>query len=256
MPDDEPMAAVQGDEGAILLIVLFVTTVLAVVIGVVLTNVEVNLRNSTVAQSIDNKTDAADGGVEYVIQRLREDPNACGDPNLSPWQQNNTTVTVSCAPTSAPFGSGWAVITTDPGTSSLSTGAGTGVVVNGPTYVAGGIDLASDLTVRFGPLVQAKTPCPQKTGSGNVVSTTSVCTTIPVTGGQPALPCIDVASCPAATLYNLAPRGPDPSYTLASGGGCSIFLGSTRRSQPSAAQLLRQRNLLLRERRLHRCPRD
>src|SRR5678815_1616797 len=95
MAHDEPMAAVQGDAGAILLIVLFVTTVLAVLIGVGLTNVEVNLRNTTVAQNLADKTYAADGGVEYVIQRLRQDPATCTDPNLTPWQQNDTTTLVS-----------------------------------------------------------------------------------------------------------------------------------------------------------------
>jgi hypothetical protein len=234
MPHDEPMADVQGDGGAILLIVLFVTTVLAVIIGVVLTNVEVNLRNSTVAQSIADKTFAADGGVEYVIQRLREDPAACTAPNLSPWQQNNTSVTVSCAPVAGvtSFGSGSAIITTDVGPSSLSTAGPFGININGPTYVAGGLNLARDLNVREGPIVQAKTPCLQNSGPGNVLSPTPpVCTTVPITGGQPALPCL--AACAPGTQFTLADRGPDPSYTTASGGGCSIFLPGKYTAAPN-----------------------
>jgi hypothetical protein len=217
MRHDEPMAVLKGDEGAILLIVLFVTTVLAIIIGVVLTNVEVNLRNTGVAQNIANKTYAADGGVEYVIQRLREDPTSCGDPNLSPWQQNNVTVTVSCTPVAGPasFGSGWAVITTD-----ISTSGSFPPDIHGPAYVAGGLSLAQDLIVGGGPVIQAN-PC-SKTGSGNVLPATSfVCTAVPLTGAQPQLPCL--ASCAPGTLYDLPSRGPDPSYITASG-TCSIFL--------------------------------
>jgi hypothetical protein len=234
VPQDDPVALARGDSGAILLIVLFVTTVLAVVIGVVLTSVEVNLRNSTVAQNVENKTYAADGGVEYVIQRLRQDPAACSDPALGPWQQNNVTVTLTCASLSGSttFGSGWAAVTTSTGTSSLLTTPGNGIGINGPTFVAGGLDLRSDLTVRKGPLVQASTPCPKKTGAGQLFAS-SECATAAVPAGVAALPCIDNGTCSAGTLYNLAPRGPDPSYTIGSGPAeCRIFLPGNYAAAP------------------------
>jgi hypothetical protein len=52
MHHDESVSVAHGDEGAILLIVLFVTLTLAVLLGVVLTNAEVNLRNSTVTRNL------------------------------------------------------------------------------------------------------------------------------------------------------------------------------------------------------------
>ncbi len=221
MRHDESVAVARGDEGTILLIVLFVTTVLAVLIGVVLTNVEVNLRNTTVAENLADKTYAADGGVEYVVQRLRQDPNSCSDPNLGPWVLNSTSVTLSCTPvTSAtPTNSGWAVVTTAAGSASLSTRVDPSfhsVKIKGPTYVSGGLNLASDLTVENGPLLQAN-PCPVKTGTLNGAIT---CTNMPVPVGKPALPCL--ASCGSAPQYSFVDRAPTASYTT--GSGCSVFL--------------------------------
>lgn len=210
MADDDDVR-MGGDQGAILLIVLFVTTALALIIGVVLTNVDVNLHNSQVAQSLDDRTYAADGGVEYVIQRLRQDSNVCDDPSLGPWQQSGVHVDVSCQGLNgaAPFDAGWAAVT-----QTLNTQSGDPVIISGSAYVGDTVTLAAPLSVENGVLFQHEPPCPQPLPGFD-----PTCTTSPLGQAVPALPC--TTACAPGQQFTFVDRLPDPRYVV---DGCAIFL--------------------------------
>jgi hypothetical protein len=222
------MATSTDDEGAVLVFVLIAVLALSVIIGATLTNADVNLTNTTVTKSIRDKTYAADGGVEWAIQRFRQDSSLCPNPS-SPWSGSTTlngiAVNVTCAVTSGVASSvaSWAIITTDTGALSLSTQSGGNAlkVVNGPTYVAGGLTLQADLQVSGATLLEASPPCsgvPQPQGH-LVGGTQSACTTLPVPTVSTTLPCLQ--SCSAGQQFTMPARGPGATYTL---GTCSVFL--------------------------------
>jgi hypothetical protein len=215
------MGTGHGDEGAVLLLVLVVTTVLAVVIGVLLSAVEVNLRNTSVAVNIDDKTYAADGGVEYAIQMLRQDATVCAGPTSPPWSLTvkNIGVDVTCATTAgiATAPSNWAAVVGDQLSTPFSAPT---ALVAGSTYVGATLKLQSDLDVTAGGNVPE---------AGLLLNRPSPCASLPHVVGAPNLLCATLQPTPVVNVkmpdVTLVDRGHVPTYLVgAAGDTCGIFL--------------------------------
>ncbi len=203
---------------------------LSLIVGVIMTQVEVNANNSVAIAELRDKTFAADGGIEYTIQKMRQDSSICSSVTAAGWSDtvtlNGHSVDVSCDVRSgfATALSTWAAVATSPtGEFETQGGASTPKLINGPSYAVGDLELGADIEVTNGALLQASPPCsgtPTWTGGGTAEpGTIIVCTALPHPSIITTLPCL--ASCGAATPFNMVDRGPDPAYEI---GTCRIFL--------------------------------
>ena len=149
----------QGEQGAILVIVLLFMIAVAVLVGSLLTATTTG-EEATSAQNLGHAdVYAVDGGIEYGLEQLRG-PNGAtwctnsppSSPVTVPAPVNGATVTLSCHPATSDFNkiSNWALVSLDPAAfNGLQTqsGASSPLEVLGPTFVEGGMNLKSQLQV-------------------------------------------------------------------------------------------------------------
>src|SRR4051812_8284605 len=122
----------RGDQGASLVIVLAFLAVFGVLVVLLLGQTTTSFGRTLVSRTYNEKSFAADAGVDAAITRLRADDTLCPKAGatgaLTPLSVNSKTVTVTCrtiSGSSAGAG-GYALITTDPGGSSFDTQSGGG----------------------------------------------------------------------------------------------------------------------------------
>lgn len=159
----------RGEQGYALVVALVFLAVFGILSGILLQYAQTNLKGTFVARAADAKLFGADGGIEYGIHMLRNDPSLCPDiaagvMTIGSLTVNGRTVTVQCQTTegtSLVGGSRYAVITTSAGAGSLATQNGIGESIDGgPVYVAGAFGLAKPLTVTGGDVLQHSASCP------------------------------------------------------------------------------------------------
>jgi hypothetical protein len=93
-----------GEDGQILVLVLAALVALGLLAGALTGLATPSFTHATVVRTLNDTVSAADSGIEYAMQFIRDDPAQCvaqapGDPPLSmPTQTfNNRTVKVTCA---------------------------------------------------------------------------------------------------------------------------------------------------------------
>lgn len=180
-----PMRRVRrgDDEGVVLLFVLAFVLVIAVIVGALLNQSYVNFRAARVAADVDRRIYAANGGIDWGIQQLRDGIAVGGTPacvnagqgvqtlTVDPLVLNERTVTVTCSVTAGAVAppDGWAVFV---------TAAGGGITtwpsevnqktVEGAVYNAGAFSFgpATTLRVHNGRTVQVQPACSGTPPSG------------------------------------------------------------------------------------------
>jgi hypothetical protein len=135
----------KGDAGQVLVLVLLFMIVFGLILGALLSNAAVNLRNTSTVRNQESKVYAADAGLDWAIQTIRNTKTACPGPASDPVSLgtpsfNGEAATVTCAVTSnstTTGAAGYALITTDPSADSLQTTGAATPAINGPVYAAG-----------------------------------------------------------------------------------------------------------------------
>ena len=164
----------EREDGAVLALVLVFLTVTAVLLGVTLGLVAVNLKTTSVVQSRTDRSYTTDAAVEQAIQRIVADPTICislNPENLPSQTLNDRTATSTCKVTPGGFpvgGNGWAAIITG----NLHKQSGGKSNVNGPVYVRGTITGQGGEIIDDGGSVyqySAATPCPLTAPSASVL---------------------------------------------------------------------------------------
>src|SRR5579859_7780161 len=90
----------RSEEGSALILVLVLLTILSLALGAIFANAGANLAMSSVVTGRNNKVYAADGGVEYAIQRLRASSSLCeASGPIGSTSINGLAVSVNCSPT-------------------------------------------------------------------------------------------------------------------------------------------------------------
>jgi hypothetical protein len=108
-----------NEDGVVLIMALVFTIVFALILGALFTNASANLRNTTTVRNNEDKAYAADGGIDWGLQQVRNNDTLCpntlvGTKTLeNPPSIGGLTPTVTCQVISGSvsgFG-GWAVVT-------------------------------------------------------------------------------------------------------------------------------------------------
>lgn len=183
---------VTEDTGAILLMVLLFMVGVALIIGSLLT-VTSTAEIATSAHNTAHADDyAIDGGMEYGIDEIRNpsNPNWCTGVTSATILLNGSPVNITCHATSGSITriSNWALATYDPGGMSLSTqsGARSPIQVLGPTYIAGGMKLQSQIEIDARCSTNGfPTGCTGPDGKGNIYQHAPDCTTATATSLNP-----------------------------------------------------------------------
>lgn len=167
-----------GDErGAALLIALGFLSLFGLFIATLLAQTEVNLKATGVTRAVNDRSYAADGGLEWGIEALRTSDANCAD--VAAGEQvlagtpdiNGRTVTVTCralaGSAASPAAGPWSVVTTSGAADSFSVvgGAAAPVGINGgDVYVTGDMALAGTVAVTGGDVAAATAGCTQPPG--------------------------------------------------------------------------------------------
>lgn len=152
---------VGGDDGATLVLVLAFLAIFGLLISALLSQTDTSLKRTLTTRQLDQKVYAADAGIDAGIVALRNDPTLCSGPGrtgtLPSPSVNGHATTVSCTGLSgSSLGArGYALITTDPTTSSLTTQSGGTKKVEGSVY-ASGLSDSVDLAVDKGDVLEAR----------------------------------------------------------------------------------------------------
>jgi hypothetical protein len=228
-------AEYQTDEGSVLVMVIVFVTVVSLVSLALLAQTTANLRYTVFERQNKKQVYAANAGVDYGIQKLREDSGVCGPaqstvpPANVPFAVNGRTPTWACSETpngssGGAFGSGWAVYLT--GLNLGSSGAAIKIlgktmhVINGPVYndhddASGNINQVwsisqnAGLTVQNGFVTQYWPTCPLPGTIDYLVTNTVNCTTthIAVPAAREAL----AASAPSGSASTNPVATTDPN---------------------------------------------
>lgn len=167
---DAPAGA-PADEGVALLLVLVFVLVIAVLVGALLNQSFTTFKSAKVAADIENRVFAANGGVDWGIQQVRDGVPLAGAPACTspaqgtqsltgtPLAINGRTVTVTCEVTSAvdPTAGDWAAFVTQPAGGIATWHAGVDEkAISGAVYNAGSFAFndGSALRVHNGNVVQ------------------------------------------------------------------------------------------------------
>jgi hypothetical protein len=221
------------DSGATLIIVLAFLAVFGLLIGVMLSATNTNMKRTLVTRSFDQKVYAADGGIDAAIVALRTNSTLCptsgSTATLPDMTINQHVVSVTCKTVqgSALGANGYAVITTDPTTSSFTTSGGGLKKIGGPVFASGFSD-AIDATIDDGDTYEHKSgsTCSSDADqpSNLIVRPTPPfeyhCTNQTWTSVDPA-PSLGTPP----TLHPL--RTPDRVMNLGGGAACNIFRPGT-----------------------------
>lgn len=129
-----PGRRAHGERGATLMLALAFLLLFSVVVAAVLVQTQTGLKTTSAVTSHDDKLYAADGGIDYGIQKVRTTASLC--PDVASGQQsvgtidlNGRTVTVTCKTLSGDNGaggsvfgpSGWTTVATGYGTAAWSS---------------------------------------------------------------------------------------------------------------------------------------
>ncbi len=140
------------DEGQVLVVVLLFMIVFSLILAALLTNASANLANTVGVRTQEKAVYAADSGIDWGLQTLRNTNTICVDPTTAPlgtpqvigtpsFNGQTTTVTCEVLSGSASGANGWAVITTDPDPQSFRTPPPASdnftKTINGPVFAAG-----------------------------------------------------------------------------------------------------------------------
>jgi hypothetical protein len=154
---------IQQQDGGTLVIVLVFIAVFGLIISGLMTESSANVKFTTAVSAREEKVYAADAGVSYGIQQLRQDTAHCPrvgtpGPTIPDLTINNRTVKVECSVNSGSTGGidGYAVVTMSPNAGSLVLSNSSAKKISGDVYVSGGVDWGPGLTVKRGDFVQQK----------------------------------------------------------------------------------------------------
>ncbi len=233
---------VSRDDGAILPIVLVIATTLSVVVMSTATFVTADLRYGRVVEARADRLAAADGGLRYGIEKLRNFQTLCttkagsggGFTTIFPPEINGATAEVTCRRVGNGISDvqGWGVVVTGSGVpagQTLFTTQGAGgssdnvKTFSGPVFVAdpSRIDLQAKLEIKNGDLWYTSSNCDVPTAvpeidSGYLAFTPDffrgpLCTELKWDTG--------LFSAPTGGTVPTAPANPAPVPTV----GCTVF---------------------------------
>ncbi len=143
----------QSEDGASLVVVLIFISLFGLILASLLTEGSASFGFSNTVADHESKVYAADAGVSFGIQQLRQNNEICPGvgmgsgpgPTVPGISVNGSSVSVSCNPTegSTVGAAGFAVITTssDPANSLTLNLTGPGPTIGGAVFVNGGITL-------------------------------------------------------------------------------------------------------------------
>jgi hypothetical protein len=144
-------------DGGTLVVVLLFISVFGLVISGLMTESSVNVKFTTSVNSQEAKVYAADAGVSYGIQQLRQDPAFCprigvSGPAIPDLNVNGKTVKVTCSVNSGSNGGadGYAVVVMSPNPNSLVLSNANPKNISGDVYVSGGVSWGPGLKVTDG----------------------------------------------------------------------------------------------------------
>jgi hypothetical protein len=187
-----------GEQGSVLVIALVFLVLAGVLVAALVAQSTPSLVTTAVVLNLNDSVAAADAGVEYGIQTLRNDSTLCAGPSTKPTSLpdmlppvNNHRADVTCQTMQgyAAGAFGWAVITNDPGDWSIN-GESAGMSINGPVFNGGGWSLDRPLSVNDGNAYTVGFPCDNPTNL-TVAPTppfSEQCGTNPPPDPKPALP--------------------------------------------------------------------
>lgn len=188
----------RGEQGSALVVALAFLSVFGIFIAAILAHVSTSVRLTGTTRERAVGLMAADGGVEWAIQRARTQDAACPNPLAGVQELTGTLdiagrgVTVMCealtGAAASPASQNWSVITT----SGLVTTAGASPRITGGDVFAGGT-----LTVGSSPITAAQ---------ADVIRGAADCTTFSLTGINVGVP--DTSSCQVAATPAAAPDVP------------------------------------------------
>jgi hypothetical protein len=216
-----------GDDGQALIVVLLFALVFSLILGALITNASTNLGNTVTVRGQEANVYAADSGIDWGLQTIRNDNTLCtGSPTTQTLTGvptfNGQTPTVTCEVVSgnATGANGWAIITTDtssPGSFSTAGPSPFPRTVNGPIFSAGIADDIENVHVNGGHVYEqnigSNCSSPADQPSGILIAPTPPygyhCTTDPNPG----------PSVPHALPNSVPSIAPNPVTT----GGCTVF---------------------------------
>ncbi len=155
----------RSDDGAMLILVLVVFTVIAIIVAAVVSQVETGVKGTPIVRSHLAKVYAADAGMEDALQSIKRDNMLCPDPaheyDFPAQTFNSRQVDVHCKTISGSANGllGYAVVVLDP-TDSLTTQGGVSVAkqIDGPIY-AKQLPASSNVAVTRGDVTEQKGRC-------------------------------------------------------------------------------------------------
>jgi Tfp pilus assembly protein PilX len=224
-------------DGGTLVIVLILISVFGLIISGMLTEGGVSVKFTSAVTAYEAKVYAADAGVSFGIQQVRQRNELC--PEVSPTPEtipnsatiNGQAVTVTCQGTSgSTLGArGYAVIVTSTAAVALSTQSGGAKSIQGPVYVNGGIDPKKDINVERGNFYQEAGPnsCVLGASAPNGVNIVNGSTT----GYVYACRSTAAPDVPPGSPGS-APTGHQPSATI---GSCTVWFPGLYTSPPALA---------------------
>ena len=223
------MTARRSDQGAALVLALAFITVFGLLMAFILAQVDVNFRTTGVVRSRDSRQLAADGGIDFGIQRARDDgATVCQDPAndatfpFPGGSVNGQSVSITCHAMQGAFSEGaaenWAIVTTSTAANSLETQSGGGgdpmIIRGGDVFVSGGFSLGRSLTVEEGDVYANASPCPSAATRPTVAPPDQfICTTDPTPDVLHTLP------------SSIPPPALPPQFILTPAGrrSCTVF---------------------------------
>ena len=157
-----PTSRAREEDGAVLVLVLVFLGAFGLLAAALLAQGDVNFRSTSALKVHESKVYAADAGIEHGVNTLKAETQWCPDPtygtmNLPSTTVNGITVDVTCQTQSGNgAGSyGYAIITHDPGASSISASAGADKQITGAIYNSGGWNLQQPVFVQNGTVFQS-----------------------------------------------------------------------------------------------------
>ena len=152
------------DDGATLVLVLVFVGVFGVLLAAVLNETSGGLKRTIVTRSFNEKVYAADAGIDAAIQTARLSDTLCpvtgSTGTLAPLTVNGKSVTVTCRTVSGSSlgAGGFALVTTDPTASSITTSGGGTKTIRGDIF-ASGLGNPSNFVVDHGRILEHNSTC-------------------------------------------------------------------------------------------------
>jgi len=158
---------IHRQDGGTLVIVLLFISVFGLVASGLLTESSTSVKFTTTVANRESLVYAADAGVSYGMQQIRQNPAICPRPGASgpgitnmtvPSQTATQTVQVTCSVNSGSTGgvNGYAVITTSTGADSLKLSNSNAKKIDGDVFVNGGVTWGPGLNLTRGNFYQQK----------------------------------------------------------------------------------------------------